>query len=263
MFDDADFDNSSSQFKCLISAAVDVSDKSGGIQTSTLGIEATKIYTRLTLSAMTIEKVLPNNSKLWDFPSIAILTRSFVETTHRHCYLAETDLTEDEETFRRKLYFYHLNMEKFRLYSAQPEHEILTSFKEALPRAKKELEELPFFSTLSKYFQNKIISGNADMHISDEVIAKNSGLITENYSFYYRLLSNHSHGSPFATTSQSNVRGRGFKNDTELFYITLALQILNKYLSYVIQQQVRLLSLESKCKTSMAFAKDTYEKSAI
>ncbi|HHF2906832.1 TPA: hypothetical protein ACVO3F_004440 [Vibrio diabolicus] len=154
-------------------------------------------------------------------------------------------------------------MEKYRLYSSQPDHEVLESFKVGLPKSKKEIVESTFFSSLPKHMQNKIKSGNADMHVSDEVISKRYGLIKAQYSFYYRILSNHSHGSPLSTTSQSNIRGRGIKNDAELFYITLTLQILNRYLSHVISAQIELMSLEQECQNSSSLAKEAFIKSEI
>ncbi|WP_318406340.1 DUF5677 domain-containing protein [Photobacterium leiognathi] len=263
MYDEGHFKENSSLFESLVSAAVDVSDKSGGILTSGQRIEATKIYTRLTLSAITLERILPTTFGIWDFSSIAILARSFIETSHRYCYISEIELSEGELEFRRKLYFFHANMEKYRLYSSQPEHEVLESFKVGLPQSKKEIVESEFFFSLPKHMQNKIKSGNTDMHVSDEVISKRCGLIKEQYSFYYRILSNHSHGSPLSTTSQSNIRGRGMKNDAELFYITLTLQILNRYLSHVISTQVALLSLEHECQDSLSLAKEAFIKSEI
>ncbi|MGP5565442.1 DUF5677 domain-containing protein [Vreelandella alkaliphila] len=263
MYDEEHYEENSSLFLSLVDAAVDVSDKSGGILTSGQRIEATKIYTRLTLSALTIERILPSNSGLWDFSSIAILARSFIETVHRYCYIAETDLSEDELEFRSRIYFFHVNMEKFRLYSSQPGHEVLESFENGLPKSKKAIVESSFFCSLPKHWQNKIKSGYADMHISDELVSQRQGLIRENYSFYYRILSNHSHGSPLSTTSQSNIRGRGLKNDAEQFYITLTLQILNRYLSHVIDKQVELLSLEAKCQSSLNVAKAAFRKSEI
>lgn len=263
MYDDEQFEISSMLFRDLTSAAVNVSGKSGGIETTTLEIEATKVYTRLVLSSLTIQKVLPNSSCDWDFPSLAILVRSYMETTHKYFYLSERGLTEEESVFRRKLHFYHLNMEKFKLYSEYPKHEVLTGFEEKLPLAKAELVNLPFFGGLSKYFQNKIKSGSTDMHFSDETMAKNTGLISEHFSFYYRLLSNHTHGSPFSTTSQSNTRGRGFKNKSEVFYITLILNILNKYLSALIKHQVLILSLKNECENSFDLAVKIYGESEI
>lgn len=260
MYTEKHYNEVLSTFRELVLAAINVSEMSGKINTSTLGVEATKIYTRLTLNCMTIQNVLPNSSGIWDFPSLAVLIRSYIETSHRYFYLSEKGLSEDEAEFRRHLYFYHLNMEKFRLFSTKPEHEILNEFKEKLPKALIEIKALPFFKELTKYYKNKITAGNADMHISDEIISRKNNLINDNFSFYYRLLSNHAHGSPFATTSQSDERGRGLKNEAELFYVTLIMNITNKYLSATIKQQIELLSLQQKCQNELSVVSRHFDK---
>lgn len=123
-----------------------------------------------------------------------------------------------------------------------------------------EIKALPFFKELTKYYKNKITAGNADMHISDEMISRKNNLINDNFSFYYRLLSNHAHGSPFATTSQSDERGRGLKNEAELFYVTLIMNITNKYLSATIKQQIELLSLQQKCQNELSVVSRHFDK---
>lgn len=48
-------------YERLVLIAISFSDASGGLKTTNLGIESTKIYTRITLSAMTINALLPGN----------------------------------------------------------------------------------------------------------------------------------------------------------------------------------------------------------
>lgn len=238
-------------YEQLIPNLVQVSDSSGGINTSTRGIEGTKIYTRLVLSAMTIGAVLPgnqvNHSSLWDFPSVAILARSLMETTHRYLYLIEPGISEEEAWFRQKLHFYRINCEKYRLYSEKEDLEILKEFEKKLPEAKTELIASPVYMGLDKNMMKKIRSGNTDMHFTDAEVADKNDLIKDHFGFYYRLFSIHSHGSPMATTAQSNTRGRGFENEAEGFYLALATCVLNRYLSKALLSQVELLSLQKKC----------------
>jgi len=253
------------QYELLIPHLVRVSDRSGGVYTSTLGLEGTKIYTRLVLSAMTIGSILPGNqvnqSQLWDFPSVAVLARSLIEATHRYLYLIEPGLSSEESDFRRKLHFYRVNCEKYRLYSEQHDHEILKSFEENLPKAKAEITASSVYKGLGKNMAKKIRSGNADMHLTDAEVAKLTGLIDEHFGFYYRLLSIQAHGSPMATTSQSNTRGRGLENDAESFYLALVLRLLCRYLSKSLLSQVELLSLEEA--GAVAFANNVLSRDDI
>jgi len=234
----------------LVSLLIKVSGSSGGIGTTTIGIEGTKIFTRLVLSVMTIGGVLPfnriNKSEHWDFPSIGILARALIETTHRYLYLIDSNISEEEANFRRKLHFYRSNCEKYRLYSEEENHVILKEFEEKLPESKAEIMSFQTYLSLDKNMAKKIRSGKSDMHFTDSEVAKKYGLIMNHFGFYYRLLSNQSHGSPFSTTSQSNERGRGMENDVERFYLCLVLRILNRYMSKTLLSQIELLSLQDK-----------------
>lgn len=254
-------------YEQLIPHLVCVSDCSGGVYTTTLGIEGTKIYTRLVLSGMTIRSILPanqvNNSQLWDFPSVAVLARSLIEATHRYLYLVEPGVSPEEGEFRRKLYFYRINCEKYQLYSEKKDHEILKEFEEKLPKARAEITASSVYKGLDKNMAKRIRSGNADMHLTDAEVAKLTGLIDEHFGFYYRLLSIQAHGSPMATTSQSNTRGRGLENDAESFYLSLALRLLCRYLSKSLLYQVELLSLEKKCSDAVVFANMVLSRSKI
>lgn len=254
-------------YEQLIPLLVQVSDSSGGIDTTTIGIEGTKIYTRLVLGAMTIGAILPgnqvNDAKLWDFPSVAILARSLMEATHRFLYLIEPSLSEQEAEFRRKLHFYRINYEKYRLYSEKDDPDAVKEFEENLPKSKAELMASPIYAGLDKNMAKKVRSGNADMHLTDADVAKAHGLISEHFGFYYRLLSVHSHGSPMATTSQSNIRGRGTENEAERFYLALVLRLLNRYLSKALLSQVALLSLQDKCSTAVSFANTLQSRGEI
>lgn len=255
-------------FGKLVVMAIAVSDKSGGIKTSTLGIEATKIYTRLTLSAMTINAILPGNSvnghKLWDFPSVAILARAFLETTHRYLYLCIPGNSEEERRFRQKLHYFHMNSEKYRLYSElNPNHEWLPESEEKLPLDKAVSMESPTYSKLDKNTQEKVRSGKTEAHLTDQQIADEHQLALGQFKVIYRLLSNHSHGSPFATKSQSNQRRRGIENEAERDYLALVLLLLSRYLSKAIISQVKLLNLGKNCRGTEGYAKRIFSRSKI
>ncbi|WP_035060620.1 DUF5677 domain-containing protein [Andreprevotia chitinilytica] len=250
-------------FEQLVLIAISFSDASGGIHTTNLGIESTKIYTRLTLSAMTINAILPENkinkTRLWDFPSVATLTRTLIETCHRHLYLSQLNISDAESTFRLNLYYFHMNSEKYRLYKEFKENqENLDSFEKNLPRAKLAITTSPIFATLQKKQADKVRNGNADMHMTDDEIATQFSLIGGHFKFIYRLLSNQSHGTPLATYSQSNERGRGTENDAEKMYLEWMLQLLNQYLSRIILSQTALLSLESINPDGHQYAKEIF-----
>lgn len=140
-------------YERLVVIAITFSDASGGINTSNLGIESTKIYTRLTLSAMTINAILPkkkiNKTQLWDFPSVATLARAFIETCHHYLYLSQLGINESEAEFRLNLFYYHMNSEKYRLYNEfGAEKKVLEEFEAKLPQAKAKLLASPIYSII-------------------------------------------------------------------------------------------------------------------
>jgi hypothetical protein len=208
---------------------------------------------------MTICLILPHNKfnkhKGWDLSSLATLSRTFIETCHRHLYLTEDALSENEIEFRLDLYNYRLNSEKYKFYKEMGADEsVLRDFEENLPKKRDKIVASPVYLGLSKEMSNTVRSGNADMYFTDEEIANRFQMIDGKFKPFYRLLSNHSHGSPFATASQSNERGRGFENDAERFYFTLILQILSHYFSRIIIAQVNLLNLSQVSPNGLLFA---------
>lgn len=242
------YSDGQARFEQLVSLAIKVSDASGGINTSNRGIEATKIFTRLTLSAMTINSLLPGNgvnaTDLWDVPSVATLTRAFIETAHRHLYLSESGLSNDESEFRLRLFYFHMNSEKYRLFKeGNANQKLLTEFEQKLPVAKEQIRESSFFLGLAKERANLVKAGKVDMHLSDEEIASRFSLVSGRFKSTYRLLSNHAHGAPFATFSQSNTRGRGLRNEVEEDYMFLFVMLLGQYLAKVVIAQVDMLSI--------------------
>lgn len=235
-------------FESLVVLAIRTSDASGGIYTDNLSLEANKVFTRLTLAAMTVDAVLPGNqiNKLerWDMPSVATLTRTFIETCQRHLYLSEQNLTVEDSDFRVKLCYFHLNNEKYRLYAelgASPQ--VLASFEENLPKARERLEMSPVFLSLSKAKRNQISAGKIDILFTDVEVAERFHMFGGEFKGIYRLLFNQAHGSPFATFSQSNVRGRGIENEVEETYLILMIKLLSHCLAKVVIAQTRMLSL--------------------
>lgn len=250
-------------FERLVRSAVSFSEASGGILTNNSGIQSTKIYTRITLSAMTINGLLLANSvnrtSLLDFPSVATLTRAFIETCHRYFYLSQLDLCAAEAAFRLKLFYYHMNSEKLRFCKETGERpEVQKRFEDNLPQDKLELMSSSIYAALTKEVADKVRKGVTDMHLTNDEVAAQFGLIGGQFKPIYRLLSNHSHGSPFSTYSQSNERGRGEDNVVEREYLILILKLLNQYLSRTIVSQVELLSLKGVHPDDYRYAQEIF-----
>jgi hypothetical protein len=249
-------------YEKLVLAAILVSDLSSNVKTTRSGIESTKIYTRITLCAMTINALLPGNSinhtALWDFPSIATLARSFAEVCHRYLYLSELNLSAEDSSFRLSLYYYHLNIEKYKLHCLSASSTVnLEEFAEKLSKAKAGLMEYATYRILDKKRAKDVRCGNVSMHLTDDEASTTFGLLSGKFRQMYKLLSNHAHGEPFATFSQSNERGRGIENETETMYVQLILLMLNQYLSKAVLNQATLLSLQEKAPDEFRYCFET------
>jgi len=257
-----DYDEALTTYEKLVLAAIRFSDLSGGMNTTRRGIESTKIYTRITLSAMTINALLPGNyinrTRLWDFPSIAALTRTFMEVCHRYLYLSEEGLSDEEAAFRLSLYYFHLNSEKYKLYQqSNVDAETLKEFEDRLPKAKAELMDYPAYKALHKKRADDVRSGNTCMHLTDDEASLRFALLPGKFKQMYRLLSTHAHGAPFATSSQSDERGRGLENEIETAYVRLTLLVLHQYLSKAILNQAALLSLKDRAPAEFQYCVET------
>jgi putative NIF3 family GTP cyclohydrolase 1 type 2 len=182
----------------------------------------------------------------------------FMEVCHRYLYLSEGGLSTEDAAFRQSLYYYHLNAEKYKLYlQSDVAADTLKGFEEGLPESKAQLLEYPAYKALHKKRADDVRAGNVCMHLTDEEVSLRFGLMHGKFKQMYRLLSAHAHGAPFATSSQSDERGRGIENETETGYVYLALGVLQQYLSKAIVSQADMLSLTHRAPDEYQIAVDT------
>ena len=91
----------------------------------------------------------------------------------------------------------------------------IKEFEVRLPKQKEELSKHPFINTFSNEFKRKLLRGEKAIYLSQNQISKRIPFSTEEFDFFYRFYSNHTHSSPLGFMSQSNERGRGFENKVE------------------------------------------------
>ncbi len=253
----------------LLKAAIDVSHVAGGIQTSTRYVQATKLYTRLTVAAYTFVRLLPANGitrdavEFWDWPSVACVARNIVETYHMFHYLSAATLSEEECDMRISLMHLHLNSEKYRLYKEwKPDHEVLKEFEQGLPKDRIRLREKSAFKKLPQARQTELLKGRNAMHLTHAEVGESLPFIGKHFRPLYRLLSTHVHSVPFSFQAQSNERGRGDENDAERFYMSLAISIVVRYLSAAILDMARIFPDEigSARPDAIATARDMHAR---
>jgi len=244
----------------LLGTAILVSDTIGGIKTSTRYVRATQLYTRLVAASLTFLRVLPGNKhartdvEWWDWPSIGMLARGLIETYNTFFYIGVEKVSSAEVEFRINLMHFHLNSEKYRLYRdwGKPDEE-LQDFVEGLPIDKDRLKANVSFQSLPERQQIQLLKGKTPMHLSHHEINERAKIITKSFKPIYRLFSNQVHTTPLSFQSQSNIRGRGFENDAERFYITLATQVAVKYLANAVINMADIFPKQLKKQSFLIF----------
>lgn len=225
----------------LLGVAINVSDSSGGIKTTTRCIRATQLYTRLVAATYSFVRLLPGNkitsdrNPFWDWGSVAVLARQVVEIYHAFYYLGVDEISKEEVDFRIGLMHLCRNAELLRLYQDWgAEKSELASFEKGLPLDRDLLQKNPFFLTLPEKLRMNLLTGKYPMHLSQEEVARRADVLGRHFRPLYRLLSNQMHATPLAFQSQSNERGRGQENEAELHYVTLATQIVKEHIGRAI-----------------------------
>lgn len=228
-------------FENFIDFAIDISDHSAGIKVPWHLVRANQLYTRLTITSLSIIHLLPTNNifpsknEFWDFFSVATLARNLIENYHMFYYVGVEKVSDEERDFRLKLLNYHLNNEKYKLYlESNVDKETLKEFEDNLPNAKGNLKKHPFFISLYRDKASKVLTGKEAMYLTHKEISERINFKTDEFIPLYRLFSNHTHSSPLAFFTMSNERGRGEENTAEIEYLSMTLDLCIKYLSAAI-----------------------------
>jgi hypothetical protein len=247
MADKKDYLENLETFEDFFDFSVDVSDSTGRIHVPTHLVRANQLFTRLTVTSMSIIHLCPDNriwgssSQFWDFISVATLARNLIENYHAFFYIGVEKVTTDERSFRLDLFNYHLINEKYRLYKeGGSSEEILKDFEEKLPIAKEGLKTHPFFIHLSREKAKKILTGGESMILSQKEISARVPFNTYEFFSLYRLFSDQTHSTSYAFFSKNNERGRGAENDEEVHYLAMTLDFCTKYLSAAILDMTKL-----------------------
>ncbi len=225
-------------FKEMINLGIALSDKSGGINTSNRYIISTQVFTRIVLSSITLDRILPNKNKniwgFWDISSLFCLTRAFIESIYMFIYIGVDNCDKEECAFRVKLLKYRNNMQKYRIFKEIRDNDSNKEFKEKLEDARKIIQSNRIFSELDSKIQKRIIKGYQTITKNRDELSQliPSDVINKQNKLLYQLFSNHIHTAPFSFLSQDNNRGRGLPNNIEVFYFSYILGIVNIYYAF-------------------------------
>jgi len=199
---------------------------------------AVKLYTRLVVTLNSFVRLLPGNRitrdirLFWDWGSVATVARVLIETYHAFFYIGVDNVPPDEAQARVDLMTLYIESERYRLYKAAgKEVEVTARIEEGLSFHRRQLENNGWFQMLPPKQQKRFLKGEAPLFLSRDEIEARIHVVGPNLRWLSRFFSNQVHSTPFAFSSQSDVRGRGAENEAERFYIILAMQSVARYVS--------------------------------
>jgi hypothetical protein len=208
---------------------------------------ASVLFAKLCVTSVSIVQLLPGNQRFssdfnnWDASSVSTLSRNLIENYHAFFYLCIEKIPDAEWECRRQL---------FNLHDCLIRKKIFTDFgiEEDLPKFVKQADELrdilkqnSFFLNLPDGEQKKLLKGEQAFYLNREAIEQRMGTGRSDLKAVYRLLSIQAHTLPmsFYRTIEQR-RGTGVETDTELHYISMAIEYIIPYLQLVTRQIIAL-----------------------
>jgi len=209
-----------------------ISLNQGGIKTDGRGMRAMKIFTRQTLSAISLLKLLPFNKdedEFWDISSYASITRNIIECYLNLYYFGTENVSESEAELRFFLLQYHRNNEWFNIRKRTMEPSEYEKFEEGLIEEKERLKNHPFLPFLDIDEKNKVLRGY-EIYKS-KAFFETKLIVCSDLKEHYRLLSNLVHLLPLSIERTNNINGRGLGSEADLNYFLICTMLSRKYLS--------------------------------
>jgi hypothetical protein len=231
------FRNKAKQYFQVLSLTLDVSQNQHGIDTAGRGVRAVKIFTRQTLSAMSLSSILPKlspdkdpDAELWDVSSIASITRNILEAYLAIFYSGIENISDEEAELRFFIGQLHRNREWYLVHKSQnSDIETLNEFEAGMKEQKERIKTHSYLSNLSNAQKNKALKGD-EMYYTKADFEERSRICSE-LRAEYQLLSNFVHPLPLSIERIDNDRGRGTSNVYDISYSLGCITIATKYLA--------------------------------
>lgn len=244
----AAYDEQRAALEDLLGHVLLVSTVQGGIVAPLRHRLATAVFTKITITGLTLVRLLPGNrvTPHWDWPSFASITRNLLDAYLVFNYVGLEPVSDEEWEFRRLLLTYNENWEKYRLYKelgAGPS--VLAEFEANLPAARDELRRHTFFGTVEPKRRKRLLDGEQWTYLTRSEQIQRLGFPAGEMAPFSRLLSNHTHTTPFAfRRTGENDRGRGIETAAERAYFVMAIPLARKYLAASVLGMGRLFPTE-------------------
>lgn len=191
---------------------------------------ASHVFTRICVHSQALISALPKSRwakrdyECWEFAIIASHVRALMEGYILFSYLSETPESEDE--WYVKLNVMHLNdcVRRIRLYKNLKNEKEVQEFEIQQKEIKERLISSSYFCDLEPRLQKQLLTGKALMIPSRDQLLEKLGSDVGEFNAFYDVISNYTHILPISYyRSESNGRGTGVYNQTDLSYIILSL----------------------------------------
>mgnify|MGYP003664959921 FL=1 len=207
------------------------------IDTDGRGIRASGIFTRQTLTAFSLKKIMPrpssnshHESTLWDISTIASLARNLLEGYLAIYYFGIESVSSEEAELRFFLLQLHRNVEWYEIIKgSNPQDPSLEEYEEGIPKQKARVKEHSFLKILTDAQKSKALRGN-EMYKTKADFERDVS-ICRNLRRDYRYLSNLVHPLPFSIERIDFNKGRGIGSDADVSHCLMCLTIARVYLA--------------------------------
>jgi hypothetical protein len=208
---------------------------------------AAVLFAKLCVTSVSAVQLLPGNQMFpskfnnWDASSISTLCRNLIENYHAFFYLCIEKIPDAERECRLQLFNLHDCLTRKKIFADFGLEEDLPKFAEQSDELRDILKQNNFFLNLQDGEQKKLLKGEQAFYLTREAIEQRMGSGRSDLKAVYRLLSIQAHTLPmsFYRTIEQR-RGTGVETDTELHYISMAVEYIIPYLLFATRQIIEL-----------------------
>ena len=201
------FENLKSDFLHVLRIAIDAKNIAAETKTDRRGEIADTLLLRNVLTGLTISQALQTSSENGlpklispDFASVAVLSRTILETFLAMFNIAIREFRSDEAGLRLLWWDWHEVNEKIRaLQTIRSRHSILTVLKNRRSVLSKTIAGHPYFGLIPKQLCKGFCKDEAPrqaMWESNRAIAVEAGILPEHFDVQYQFLSAVAHSQP-------------------------------------------------------------------
>lgn len=207
-------------FQKSFACALDIHAKVRRLPLQGVSPTARLMFARIVFLGASILRLCPKieeEHSIWDFTSIAILSRSLFESIMFFRYFCAAG-TADELVARMMVMHLHDRCERARLFAEMGRPEDVKGFKGEAEELRQLLQKNGYFHKLDERAQKSLLEGYRPALITLREMGEKYAPSGDTWVFYL-FLSSYTHAHPMGFMRNSEDRRDGLPNDTDKMYI--------------------------------------------